>query len=369
MRVLGLSSGTSYDGIDAALVEFEPDGAVLRARLLRTGTFPYSDRTRDAIRAALPPNQVDLGAVCRLDTWIGQEFAEAAASYQAAEPELVCSHGQTLFHWVEGGAALGTLQLGQPAWIAERTGLPVVADVRVRDIAAGGQGAPLAAILDTLLLADRPAAGALNIGGIANLTVPSRRLAYDTGPGNALIDAAMLRLTGRAYDEDGELARSGRILPGLLGDLLQDPYYARQPPKSTGKELFHAGYLPTTDAGPADLLATLTELTAVTIATEVAEHGLASLVVSGGGVRNAYLMERLTELVGPTVVTTSDALGVPADSKEALLFALIGWLTAHGLAATLPACTGARTASVLGSVTGPLPPRTATTPVRLVVEP
>ncbi|MEV0268950.1 anhydro-N-acetylmuramic acid kinase [Hamadaea sp. NPDC050747] len=367
MRVLGLSSGTSYDGIDAALVEFESDGPQLHARLVRTGAVPYSERTRDAIRAALPPNRVDLGAVCRLDTWIGQEFAAVAESYQDEKPELVCSHGQTLFHWVDGGQALGTLQLGQPAWIAERTGLPVVSDVRARDIAAGGQGAPLVAILDTLLLADRPSAGALNVGGIANLTVPAKGLAYDTGPGNALLDAAALRLTGRAYDENGELARSGRVLPGLLGDLLQDPYYDRRPPKSTGKELFHPGYLPQTDASPADLLATLTELTAVTIATEVAEHGLASIVVSGGGVRNAYLMDRLTELVGPAVVTTSDALGVPADVKEALLFALIGWLTAHGLAGTLPACTGARTASVLGSVTGPLAPRTATAPVRLLV--
>jgi anhydro-N-acetylmuramic acid kinase len=366
VRVLGLSSGTSYDGIDAALVEFRADGPVLRARLLRTSTAPYSARTREAIGAALPPNATDLGAVCRLDTWIGQEFAEVAASHPDAE--LICSHGQTMYHWVDGGTASGTLQLGQPAWIAEHTGLPVVSDVRARDVAAGGQGAPLAAILDTLLLAAMPDAGALNIGGIANLTVPDRRLAYDTGPGNALIDAAARRLTGRAYDEDGELARSGAVVPQLLEELLRDPYYARQPPKSTGKELFHHGYVPDTDASAADVLATLTELTAVTIATEVRRHGLATLVASGGGVRNQQLMRRLTELVTPTVVTTSDAVGVPVDAKEAVLFALIGWLTAHGLAATIPACTGARTASVLGSITGPLVPRTATMPRRLIVE-
>ncbi|NUR49356.1 MAG: anhydro-N-acetylmuramic acid kinase [Hamadaea sp.] len=369
MRVLGLSSGTSYDGIDAALVDFEADGDTLTARLMATSLSPYTERTRAAIQAALPPNQVDLGAVCRLDTWIGQEFAEAAAAYAETGPELVCSHGQTLYHWVDNGQTRGTLQLGQPAWIAERTGLPVIADVRARDVAAGGQGAPLVAILDYLLLSGRPDAGALNIGGIANLTVPGRGLAYDTGPGNALIDAVARQATGRAYDEDGELARSGRVLPGLLGDLLQDPYYARRPPKSTGKELFHPGYLGTVEADPTDLLATVTELTAVTIAAEIAEHGLATVVVSGGGVRNGYLMERLTEVAQPAVLTTSAALGVPAESKEALLFALIGWLTAHGLAGSIATCTGARTASVLGSVTGPLEPRTATMPARLIVQP
>jgi anhydro-N-acetylmuramic acid kinase len=386
MRVLGLSSGTSHDGIDAALVEFTSDGPMLRARLLRHGTTAYTPRLREAIRAALPPAKVDLGDVCRLDTHIGQEFAAVAAEY-ADEAELVCSHGQTMYHWADGDGVHGTLQLGQPAWIAERTGLPVVADVRARDVAAGGQGAPLVAILDRLLLAGMPGRpGALNIGGIANLTVPagspSERseapgagpadavpVAYDTGPGNALLDAAALALHGVAYDVNGELAARGTVLPDLLEELLAEPYYRRRPPKSTGKELFHPGYLDGRLDGqnPEDVLATLTELTVITIGAEVRRHELDSVVVSGGGARNGFLMRRLGALIRPARLTTSDALGVPVDGKEAVLFALIGWLTVHGLAGTIPVCTGARTASVLGSVVGPFAPRMATMPDRLVV--
>ena len=372
MRVLGLSSGTSHDGIDAALVEFTldesaSDGPLLHARLLRHTTTAYTSTTREAIRAALPPAKVDLGEVCRLDTWIGQEFAQVAGEY-TEDAELVCSHGQTMFHWADDGGVHGTLQLGQPAWIAERTGLPVVADVRARDVAAGGQGAPLVAVLDMLLLAGMPGrAGALNIGGIANLTVPQGQFAYDTGPGNALLDASALTLTGKSYDAGGELASRGTILPDLLASLLQEPYYRRPPPKSTGKELFHPGYLdgPLAGARPEDVLATLTELTVATIAAEVSRHGLDTVVVSGGGTHNAFLMRRLADAVGPARLTTSAALGVPVDAKEALLFALIGWLTAHGLAATIPACTGARTASVLGAIVGPFAPRTATMPARM----
>jgi len=380
MRVLGLSSGTSHDGIDAALVEFTLDeaadgGPLLHARLLRHTTTAYSATTRDALRAALPPAKVDLGEVCRLDTWIGQEFAQVAAEY-AQDADLVCSHGQTLFHWADDAGVHGTLQLGQPAWIAERTGLPVVADVRARDVAAGGQGAPLVAILDLLLLSGMPGRmGALNIGGIANLTVPEGQhgpVAYDTGPGNALLDAAALSLAGRAYDAGGELAARGTILPDLLAVLLDEPYYRRPPPKSTGKELFHPGYLYSPlsglcpeDARPEDVLATLTELTVATIAAEVRRHGLDTVAVSGGGAHNAFLMRRLADAVGPARLTTSAALGVPVDAKEALLFALIGWLTAHGLAATIPACTGARTASVLGVMVGPFVPRTASMPARM----
>ncbi|NUT34624.1 MAG: anhydro-N-acetylmuramic acid kinase [Hamadaea sp.] len=371
MRVLGLSSGTSHDGIDAALVAFDAEGEVLRARLLRHTTTAYSPQLRTAIRAALPPHTVGLGDVCRLDTRIGQEFAEVAAGF-ADVADLVCSHGQTLYHWVDDGTVKGTLQLGQPAWIAERTGLPVVSDVRARDVAAGGQGAPLVAVLDRLLLAghaDLGTAGALNIGGIANLTVPSVPVAYDTGPGNALIDAAALTLTGRPYDADGALAATGTVDRMLLDRLLAEPYYGQPPPKSTGKELFHTGYLDGLIDGlsPTDVLATLTELTAVTVAAEALRYKLDTVVVSGGGAHNAFLMRRLADAVRPARLTTSDALGVPGDAKEAVLFALIGWLTAHGLPGVLAACTGARTATVLGAVTGRLAPRTATMPARLVM--
>jgi anhydro-N-acetylmuramic acid kinase len=390
MRVLGLSSGTSHDGIDAALVEFESQGDLLQARLLHHRTVPYPAALRQEILAALPPNPVGLDAVCRLDTRIGQAFADAAQAvlsgveaghirlgepdatglrrFRAGDPpaHLICSHGQTAYHW----PGQGTLQLGQPAWIAERTGLPVVSDVRSRDIAAGGQGAPLVALLDLLLLAGFPGrAGALNLGGIANLTVVDGPLAYDVGPGNALLDAAAFHFTRTPYDRDGSLAAQGRSRTDLLARLLAEPYYRVAPPKSTGKELFHPGYLDglIDDIPAADVLATLVELTVAVIAAEIRAHKLDTVLVSGGGVHNGVLMRRLAEAAGPARLIPSDAVGVPVDAKEAILFALIGWLTAHGLPGSVAACTGARTASILGSVTGALAPRTATMPSRLAM--
>ncbi|WP_169982970.1 anhydro-N-acetylmuramic acid kinase [Microbispora sp. H10836] len=406
MRVLGLISGTSHDGIDCALVRWSADGDLLTGVVEHTGTVPYPPGLRAAIVAALPPNRTDMGEVCRLDTLVGQAFAEAAAGCPAAD--LVCSHGQTLYHWVEEGRVRGTLQLGQPAWIAERLGVPVVSDLRVRDVAAGGQGAPLVSAFDLPLLAGLrepsephgsleppeppdlhepteppepqgprglpgsrgPAAspgraGALNLGGIANLTVAPTAgeppLAYDTGPASALLDAAVLDATGRPYDEDGRLAAAGRVHEGLLAELLAEPYYHRAPPKTTGKELFHAGYLERV-AGPyalglPDLLATLAALTAETVAAEIRRHRLGTVVVSGGGVRNPALMRALRERVAGARLLPSDDLGVPSDAKEAIAFSYLGWLTAHGLPGTVPACTGASGSRVLGTITpgrGPL---------------
>ncbi|MEU7859503.1 anhydro-N-acetylmuramic acid kinase [Nonomuraea sp. NPDC049141] len=350
MRVLGLISGTSHDGIDSAVVDWSLDGGVLTGTLVHTGERPYEPGLRARIVAALPPSRIDLGEVCALDTLIGQAFAEAAA--QGPPADLICSHGQTLFHWVAGGRVLGTLQLGQPAWIAERTGLPVVSDVRARDVAAGGQGAPLVSYLDLLLMAGLPGrTGALNLGGIANLTVREPAIAYDTGPACALIDAA-----APPYDEDGALGAAGKVDAALLAELLAEPYYAKEPPKSTGKELFTPGYVKA-DLPQADLVATLTALTAETVAAEIRGHGLDTVIVSGGGVRNPTLMGMLRARVPRTRLVTSDELGVPADAKEAIAFSLFGWLTAHGLPSTVPSCTGATGARVLGTVTpgsGPL---------------
>ncbi|GAA1888720.1 anhydro-N-acetylmuramic acid kinase [Asanoa iriomotensis] len=377
MRVLGLSSGTSHDGIDAALVSFgvTPGGDELRARLLHHATTPYTPALRKAIRTSLPPGKVRLGDVCALDNRLGRAFAGAAtAVLDAAGPaDLVCSHGQTIFH----AATDGTLQLGQPAWIAERTGLPVVADVRVRDVAAGGQGAPLAPVLDLMLLAGKDGRwGAANLGGIANLTVavPGEATAYDTGPGNALIDAAALLVTGEPYDRGGALAATGTVRTELLDRLLVEPYYARTPPKSTGKELFSAAYLD--GAGgypPADLLATLTELTAVTVAAEIRRHRLDHVLISGGGVHNATLLDRLAKRADGTALVRSEELGLPADAKEAILFALVGWLTWHGLPAAMPAATGALGPRVIGAITPGadplrLPAPLTRTPQRLTME-
>jgi anhydro-N-acetylmuramic acid kinase len=266
-----------------------------------------------------------------------------------------------VFHWVEDGHARGTLQLGRPAWIAERTGLPVVSDLRARDVAAGGQGAPLASTLDRLWLRDLAAASgkpavALNIGGIANITIvhpDGHAIAYDTGPGNALLDLAAFRTTGRRSDVDGGLAASGQIRQELLSRLLAEPYYSAEPPKSTGKELFHADYLDAALDGltvePEDLLATLTELTARTIAE--ACTGAGTVVASGGGVENPVLMRTLGGHLAGTRLVTSDELGLPRGAKEAYLTALLGWLTWHGIPANVPGATGASGPRLLGSIT------------------
>jgi anhydro-N-acetylmuramic acid kinase len=267
-----------------------------------------------------------------------------------------------VYHWVEGGQVHGTLQLGQPAWIAEATGRPVVSDFRPRDVAAGGQGAPLVSLVDVLWLRGRPGVPvALNLGGIANVTVAGASgdpVAFDTGPANALIDAAVVEVTrGRAaYDEDGALAAAGRVHAPLLERLLSEPYYRLPPPKTTGKELFHAGRLRAALSGfealaPEDVVATLTRLTARTVADAVRPLGATEVVASGGGTRNPALMAALRAELGGTPLRTSDELGVPAAAKEAYAFAVLGFLTVHGLVGTVPACTGARGARVLGSLT------------------
>ena len=372
MRVLGLISGTSHDGIDFAVVDFSLRNGVLHGVVGPAGSTPYPERLRARLAAALPPAALTFAEVCELDTLIGQAFAQVAA--EAAElsggVDVICSHGQTVFHWVDGRQALGTLQIGQPAWIAERTGVPVVADVRARDVAAGGQGAPLVPVMDVMLLGDLPGRpAALNLGGIANLTVLrppgiDAPLAYDTGPANALIDAAVARATGgrATCDVDGRLAASGRVDERLLDLLLAEPYYRLEPPKSTGKELFHAGYLERVLAArpglsDADVVATLTALTARTVAAEVRRHRVDTLVVSGGGCANPTLMAMLRDcLVGVRVRTSAD-FGAPTDIKEAIAFALIGWLTVHGLPAAMPSCTGATAPRLLGAIVpgaGPL---------------
>ncbi|MEV0388379.1 anhydro-N-acetylmuramic acid kinase [Nonomuraea sp. NPDC050643] len=384
MKVLGMISGTSHDGIDVAVVDFELAGSVLEGRVGHTASTPYPAELRARLIAALPPAPVTLAEVCVLDTLIGQSFAAAAAAaIEAGGPvDLVVSHGQTVYHWVEGAHALGTLQIGQPAWIAERTGAPVLSDVRIRDITAGGHGAPLVSVLDGLLLgAHEGGAGALNLGGIANMTVVrgGELYAYDIGPANALIDAVVTSrgLNGRGFDEDGRIAASGRVDERLLEVLLDEPYYGLAAPKSTGKELFHLAYVEAalaaagTAPGDADLVATLTELTVRTVARDVRAAGVEALVVSGGGCRNPVLMDGLRAALPGVQVAPSDDHGAPADDKEAIAFALIGWLTAHGLPGTVPGGTGAGSARILGTLTpgaGPLvlpapvaePPRSLT---------
>ncbi|MGW7380814.1 anhydro-N-acetylmuramic acid kinase [Streptomyces sp. NPDC054794] len=382
MLVIGLMSGTSYDAVDAAAAELRLAGDCLVLRPLGMVSEPYPDELREDLAGSLPPAAVPLARVCRLDTRIGQAFAATAvrANRELCDgtAELVASHGQTVYHWAQDGRVHGTLQLGQPAWIAEATGLTVVADFRPRDVAAGGQGAPLVSLVDRLWLRGRPGTPvALNIGGIANLTAPDGT-AFDTGPGCALIDAAAREFSGGrlAYDADGALAARGRVREPLLERLLAEPYYALPAPKTTGKELFHHGYLRAAgvDGLPAeDVLATLTLLTARTVADGVRSVGATEVLASGGGTRNPALMALLRDRLSGVSLRTSDELGLPADAKEAYAFAVLGFLTAHGLPGTDPVATGARRPSVLGSLTPgrdglrlPAPARQG--PVRLELE-
>ncbi|WP_419704848.1 anhydro-N-acetylmuramic acid kinase [Promicromonospora sp. NFX87] len=408
LRVVGLMSGTSHDAVDAAACELRLAGDTLTLTPLGHLSVPYPPALRPELVAALPPARTTLETVCRLDTGIGQAFADVAvravAELCAGLADLVVSHGQTVFHWApDGGGVLGTLQIGEAAWIAEATGLPVVSGLRTRDVAAGGQGAPLVGLFDALWLAGRPGSPvALNLGGIANVTVlpptpppvepappvvepappvvePVETHTFDTGPACALLDAATRHVTnGRlTFDVDGALAARGQVLPDLLARLLDEPYYARQAPKSTGKELFHLDYLLArlgpTPPTPEDLLATLVALTARTVADAV-RHTATEVVASGGGTRNPALMAALrAELPGVTV-RTSDELGVPSQAKEALAFAVLGWHTWYGLPGVLPGATGTRHPSVLGSVIsgvdGRFPPGRAAAvgqPVRLEI--
>jgi anhydro-N-acetylmuramic acid kinase len=375
-------SGTSFDAIEAVAADLELDGATLVADLREHVSAPYPEHVRDAIAAILPPAATTIEQVCRLDTAIGQTFAGVAADLQArldGPADVVCSHGQTVFHWVEGGRALGTLQLGQASYIAERTGATVVSDVRTRDLAAGGHGAPLASLVDVLLLGGRTdrVLGSLNLGGISNVTVvgPGREpIAYDIGPASALMDAVLRDATGgrEQYDAEGRRAARGTVDPELLAAFLAEPYYGEAPPKSTGKELFHLAYVQQHVGGRAialdDLVATLTALTAETVAADLRREGVGEVVAAGGGTRNPTLMAWIGERLPGVEVTTIDAYGIVEAAKEALIFALIGFLTVHGVAGSIASCTGAAHGSVLGTITPGTRPLMRTPGVRMPSE-
>jgi anhydro-N-acetylmuramic acid kinase len=366
--VIGLLSGTSMDGVDVAAAELRLTDETIDLLPLGHAEVPLPTGLRNSLLSALPPHGCTAEELCRLDTEVGQAFAAAAdgalADLAGGRADLVASLGQTLYHWVADSRVLGTLQIGQPAWIAEATGLPVVADLRARDVAAGGHGAPLASMLDRLWLrelADTGVVAGLNLGGIANITVvtpDSPALAFDTGPGNALLDAAARMISNGAWqqDVDGDLAAQGDSREDLLEVLLADPYYSAAHPKSTGKEHFHADYLREAldkvprVSGP-DLLATLVELTATTVADACRAHEVTRVVASGGGVRNPTLMKALDRLLAPATVLVSDELGLPGEAKEAYLTALLGFLTWSGIPANVPSATGARGPRLLGSIT------------------
>jgi len=384
---IGLMSGTSLDGVDAAAVRMEgdeerPDEAELVAFRTRAYEPAFRGRLERACREAGP------GELCALGVELGRRFARAVHALAASGLDLdaaaaVGSHGQTLWHGPpapgggddrEGGPEGGgreavacTLQVGEAAVIAEETGLPVVSDFRVRDVAAGGQGAPLTPYFDRLLLAapDRSRA-ILNLGGMGNVTVLPREdsarepVAFDTGPGTALVDAAYRRLVGdgEGFDRDGAVAARGTVSEEGLAWWLDDPFFSAAPPKSTGRERFGPDRLDAWLAGrrgadPADLLATLTELTARGAAGALERSGVPidEVALCGGGARNRELVRRLEERVGRARVVRLSELGWDPDAREAAAFALLARQHELGIPASPPWATGARGARVLGKRT------------------
>lgn len=400
MLVIGLISGTSVDGVDAALVELSGLTDDLQVNLLAGKTFPYPAALREKILSVCGGAALSMLELADLDDAIAAQFAQAALAIQQGQPPaaLIGSHGQTVFHrpplkkgggdggeGADGGEnqiqnsefriqnSLGySLQLGRGDLIAYRTGIPTISNFRVADIAAGGQGAPLVSKLDAYLLGRSDQSCCVqNIGGIGNVTyLPARKgdnweaavIGWDTGPGNSLIDLAVHQLTNGAqtYDRNGAWAATGKPCQLLVEQWLQQDFFHQPPPKSTGRELFGMEYLQHClhdcqqhNLAPADILATLTELTAASIA-----HSYQSclpqmpdqVLLCGGGSKNQYLQQRLQALLGSIPVQTTDEVGLNADFKEAIAFAVLAYWRVHQIPGNLPAVTGARQTVLLGDI-------------------
>lgn len=378
MNIIGLMSGTSLDGIDAVLVHFSgASEAEVEWRVRAFVTIPYTTEQRgqihDAIIRATPAD------LCRLHAELGEWFAAAAlkvcetADLATDDVDLIGSHGQTIWHIPPACGLRGaTLQLGDPSTIAERTGIPVVSDFRSRDVAAGGEGAPLVPWQDRVLFSLPGRRRVLqNIGGIANLTwippkgEPVPLLAFDTGPGNVLIDACVELASGgrEMFDCDGHWAARGRIDEMLLAEVLAHPFFHRPPPKSTGREIFGRPYVeqivrqrsPADEQAWAGLAATLTAATARSIADAIRRwvlvRGVDEVVVSGGGARNPVLVQMIRDALTPIPVLTGQSLGIDPDAKEAIAFAGLAWAFVHGIPGNVPEATGAAGPRVLGCCT------------------
>jgi anhydro-N-acetylmuramic acid kinase len=372
---IGLMSGTSVDGIDAALVEISGRHSHLEnhleTNLIAGHTYPYPADLRMEILAVCAGEARSLQQICELDDLIAESFAQAAIAISDKsdrKPDLIGSHGQTVFHRPPVGNQMGyTVQLGRGAVIAELTGIKTISDFRVADIEAGGQGAPLVPMIDALLLSHPTKYRVCqNIGGISNLTyLPPNSIenqdqvfGFDNGTGNVLMDMATQKLFGESFDLDGAIARQGQPELQLIDQWLAQEFFVTAPPKSTGRELFSPNYL---DACLADcrglsnydILATLTEFTARAIAKSYQDFlpiFPEEVLVSGGGSRNRYLMERLQDLLAPAIVQRTDAFGLSADSKEAIAFAILGYLRIKERAGNLPSVTGAKRSVLLGKI-------------------
>lgn len=384
-RIVGLMSGTSGDGVDACLVTVESHGPSTRASLEAHHGQPYSAELRQLILEQSEVSTARVDMLCSLGFVLAEVHARAVlqvienAGSSVEDVDLIASHGQTVHHLprprlVAGVRTASTLQVGSAAVLAERTGLPVVHDFRSRDVAAGGEGAPLVPRADQLLFQEEDRCVAtLNLGGIANVThLPSRDsgedvLAFDTGPGNILLDAAVREATGgRAmFDRGGEWAARGRVDQGLLNEMLREEYFGREPPKSTGREDFGQDYhqawwarFRKAGLGTEDVLATLAELTARSVGAAF-EQWLdrrgrpEEVLVGGGGAHNQDLLERLRRVLHGVRVTPLAERGVPVEAREALCFAVLANEALFGRPGNLPSATGARRPVVLGSFTPP----------------
>jgi anhydro-N-acetylmuramic acid kinase len=377
LRVAGIMSGTSLDGIDVAIVDIAGRGWNKRIALRAFRTVPYPPPVRAAI-LGVSNTTTHTAQIARLHFLLGELYAEAVwktcrrGGVPAESLDLIACHGQTIFHEGDPSPFLGrkvasTLQVGEAAVIAERTGVPVASDFRPRDIAAGGRGAPLVPYVDYLLFRHRRRGRvALNIGGIANLTAirpgaePEDIVAFDTGPGNMVIDALVSEHTsGRLkFDRNGRIAARGRVDSDLLNKLLVDPYYRRKPPKTAGREEFGREFverLIATGLPLPHLIATATALTAAAIAEGIHRFVLPrmsvdELIVSGGGAHNPRILSHLAAFLPGAAIATSSDFGVPLDAKEAIAFAVLGYETWHGRPANLTSATGARRAVVLGQI-------------------
>ncbi len=379
MKIIGLMSGTSADGVDAALVEID-ERERPPLRLVAWEALPYPDGLRQRILATASGGSTE--DVCHLNAYIGELFAEAAAKVAKqsgvplSEIDLIGSHGQTVHHLPaarrEGERVVrSTLQIGEPAVIAERTGVTTIADFRPRDLAAGGEGAPLTPIMHHALFTHKDRGRVmLNLGGIANVTIlpadapASAVTGFDTGPANVLLDefVRVTELSPLGYDENGRLATAGQVQSGILEELLAHPFVRRRPPKSTGRELFGPAFLEEfrtrlrkDSIGNRDGLATLAAFSAGAVVQNLRDFVFPAvrvheLIVTGGGARNAFLLRRLGEALPECRVVSLDDLGFPGQALEAAAFAWLAYLTATGQPGNLPAVTGACGARVLGCI-------------------
>lgn len=378
--VCGLMSGTSLDGVDAAVVRFSPsDGPVPVQELLAFLTLPFPEDLL-YLTTEIIAGREQAETISFVHAALAALFADAVteacrtAGIAVTDLDAIGSHGQTVWHQpvprtVDTYTVASTLQIGSPAALAQLTGIPVVGDFRTADVAAGGQGAPLVPLYDYHFLArpDRDVI-ALNIGGMANITLlpagvtPQHIRAFDTGPGNILIDMTTRKFFGKRFDTNGSIARDGLVLPRLLDTLKKEPFVTQPPPKSTGRELFTPEYLDKAleynymSTQPAeDPVRTVTEFTAWSIAENIRLFGnpAARIVASGGGIHNPVLMQALARELPEAELTTSDNCGIPSDAKEAMCFAYLAWRTLAGLPGNLPSVTGASKEVTLGVVAWP----------------